>query len=212
MATRKKVFIKIILLGESGVGKTSLMDQYVNRKFSSQYKATIGADFLTKEVMIEEKLVTLQIWDTAGQERFQSLGSPFYRGADACILVYDITSERSFEKFSNWRNEFFSQSHPPDAENFSFVVIGNKTDKESERRVPKASATQWCKTNSPKRPIPLYEASAKDNTMVERAFLEAAMMAVANKGNLENKEVVIPDFVVLGKSPASKPQKNNGCC
>jgi len=61
MATRKKVFIKIILLGESGVGKTSLMDQYVNRKFSSQYKATIGADFLTKEVMIEEKLVTLQV-------------------------------------------------------------------------------------------------------------------------------------------------------
>lgn len=153
----------------------------------------------------------LQIWDTAGQERFQSLGSPFYRGADACILVYDITSERSFEKLSNWRNEFFSQSHPPDAENFSFVVIGNKTDKENERRVPKASGTQWCKTNSPKRPIPLYEASAKDNTMVERAFLEAAMMAVANKGNQENKEVVIPDFVVLGKSPASKP-KPAGCC
>ena len=153
----------------------------------------------------------LQIWDTAGQERFQSLGSPFYRGADACILVYDITSERSFEKLSNWRNEFFSQSHPPDAENFSFVVIGNKTDKENERRVPKASATQWCKTNSPKRPIPLYEASAKDNTMVERAFLEAAMMAVANKGNQENKEVVIPDFVVLGKAPASKP-KPAGCC
>jgi Ras-related protein Rab-7A len=210
-STRKKVLLKIILLGESGVGKTSLMDQYVNRKFSSAYKATIGADFLSKEVMIEEKLVTLQIWDTAGQERFQSLGSPFYRGADACILVYDITSERSFEKLSNWRNEFFSQSHIPDAENFPFVVIGNKTDKENERRVPKASATQWCKTNSPKRPIPLYEASAKDNTMVERAFLEAAMMAVANKGNLENKEVVIPDFVVLGKTPA-QPKKSSGCC
>jgi len=71
---RKKVLLKVIILGESGVGKTALMNQYVNKRFSSSYKATIGADFLTKEVMIGDKLITLQIWDTAGQERFQSLG------------------------------------------------------------------------------------------------------------------------------------------
>jgi Ras-related protein Rab-7A len=209
-ATRKKVLLKIILLGESGVGKTSLMDQYVNRKFSSQYKATIGADFLTKEVMIDEKLVTLQIWDTAGQERFQSLGVAFYRGADACILVYDITSDKSFDKLSNWRNEFLSQAHPSDPENFSFVVIGNKVDKESDRRVSKANASQWCKTLSSKRAIPNYEASAKNNTMVERAFLEAAQMAVQNREQ-ENKEVIIPDFVVLGKQN-TKPKESGGCC
>ena len=87
MAHRQKVLLKVIVLGDSGVGKTSLMNQYVNRKFTNQYKATIGADFLTKEVMIEDKLVTMQIWDTAGQERFQSLGVAFYRGADACVLV-----------------------------------------------------------------------------------------------------------------------------
>jgi Ras-related protein Rab-7A len=93
------------------------MNQYVNKRFSSQYKATIGADFLTKEVMIDDKLVTLQIvsllwmpsvvltvfkWDTAGQERFQSLGVAFYRGADACILVYDITAEKSFEQLNRY--------------------------------------------------------------------------------------------------------------
>ena len=71
MASRKKVLLKVIILGDSGVGKTSLMNQYVNKRFTSQYKATIGADFLPKEVMIDDKLVTLQIWDTAGQERFQ---------------------------------------------------------------------------------------------------------------------------------------------
>ncbi|RHZ39743.1 hypothetical protein DYB26_007868 [Aphanomyces astaci] len=74
MAHRKKVLLKVIILGDSGVGKTSLMNQYVNQKFTNQYKATIGADFLTKEIMSDEKLVTMQIWDTAGQERFQSLG------------------------------------------------------------------------------------------------------------------------------------------
>lgn len=86
MATRKKVLLKVIILGDSGVGKTSLMNQYVNKKFSNQYKATIGADFLTKEVIVDDRIVTMQIWDTAGQERFQSLGVAFYRGADCCVL------------------------------------------------------------------------------------------------------------------------------
>ena len=72
------------------------MQQFVNKKFDKKYKATIGADFLTKELMLEDHLVTLQIWDTAGQERFQSLGMAFYRGADACVIVYDITQRKSF--------------------------------------------------------------------------------------------------------------------
>lgn len=156
------------------------MNQYVNKKFSTQYKATIGADFLTKEVMIDDKLVTLQvrdvqiqrdidvitdlvdkisqfhtsssttllsinniihhhhyhhhfsasqIWDTAGQERFQSLGVAFYRGADACILVHDITNEKSFEQLNSWRDEFLTQANPKDPENFSFVVIGDSSGK-----------------------------------------------------------------------------------
>lgn len=108
MAHRQKVLLKVIVLGDSGVGKTSLMNQYVNRKFTNQYKATIGADFLTKEVMIEDKLVTMQIWDTAGQERFQSLGVAFYRGADACVLVYDVTNEKSFRQLDSWREGVFS--------------------------------------------------------------------------------------------------------
>ena len=87
------------------MGKTSLMNQYVNKKFSSQYKATIGADFLTKEVVVDERLVTMQIWDTAGQERFQSLGVAFYRGADACVLVYDLTNLKSFDNCESWSAE-----------------------------------------------------------------------------------------------------------
>ena len=92
------------------VGKTSLMNQYVQKKFTKEYKATIGADFLTKEIEVEDKKVTMQIWDTAGQERFQSLGSAFYRGADCCVLVFDVNNAKSFEDLDNWRDEFIIQA------------------------------------------------------------------------------------------------------
>uniref|UniRef100_A0A0E0C6Z8 Uncharacterized protein n=1 Tax=Oryza meridionalis TaxID=40149 RepID=A0A0E0C6Z8_9ORYZ len=108
--SRRRTLLKVIVLGDSGVGKTSLMNQYVHKKFSQQYKATIGADFVTKEVLIEDRLVTLQIWDTAGQERFQSLGVAFYRGADCCVLVYDVNSNRSFDTLNTWHDEFLNQS------------------------------------------------------------------------------------------------------
>jgi Ras-related protein Rab-7A len=101
-----KKLLKVIILGDSGVGKTSLMNQFVNRKFNSQYKATIGADFLTKEISLTNTQVTMQIWDTAGQERFQSLGVAFYRGADCCVLVYDTCNLKSFETLDSWRDEF----------------------------------------------------------------------------------------------------------
>jgi hypothetical protein len=111
----------------SSVGKTSLMNQYVNRKFSKQYKATIGADFLTKEVQVDDRLVTMQIWDTAGQERFQSLGVAFYRGADCCVLVHDVNTAKTFENLENWRDEFLIQASPNDPDNFPFVVLGEYT-------------------------------------------------------------------------------------
>jgi len=205
---RKKKLLKIIILGDSGVGKSSLMNQYVNKKFSSQYKATIGADFLTKEVTIEDKLVTLQIWDTAGQERFQSLGVAFYRGADACLLVYDITNEQSFDQLNSWRNGFLNQANPKDPDNFPFVIIGNKIDRESERKVPKAKATQWCKSKGPK-PIPNFETSAKEAVKVDAAFLEAVQMALSNEPT--ESDVFIPDRINLTRAPVNV-KKNNGCC
>merc|ERR1712130_429684 len=160
MSGRKKVLLKVIILGDSGVGKTSLMNQYVNKKFSNQYKATIGADFLTKEVMVDERLVTMQIWDTAGQERFQSLGVAFYRGADCCVLVFDVNIAKTFENLDLWRDEFLIQAAPRDPENFPFVVIGNKIDVDggSSRVVSKKKATTWCQS---KGDVPYFETSAK---------------------------------------------------
>ena len=205
MSHRKKVLLKVIILGDSGVGKTSLMNQFVNKKFSNQYKATIGADFLTKEIMIDDKLVTMQIWDTAGQERFQSLGVAFYRGADACVLVYDITDAKTFDNLDSWRDEFLIQAGPRDPENFPFLVLGNMVDKEAQRRVQKTRAEEWC-ANKASKPIPHYETSAKEAINVEQAFHVIAKEAQANARDDEElnfKPIVVDD---------APPPKKGGCC
>jgi len=203
MSSRKKVLLKVIILGDSGVGKTSLMNQYVNKKFSSQYKATIGADFLTKEVVVDERLVTMQIWDTAGQERFQSLGVAFYRGADACVLVYDLTNLKSFDNCESWRDEFLIQAGPRDPENFPFVVLGNKSDLEN-RQVAFKRAQTWCTS---KGNIPCFETSAKDNTNVEQAFMEIAKNAL--KAESEEEQVEIPSIINVGDT---KPAGGGDAC
>ncbi|EEA06985.1 Rab7 GTPase protein, putative [Cryptosporidium muris RN66] len=177
-SNRKRVLLKVIILGDSGVGKTSLMNQYVNKKFSMQYKATIGADFLTKDIVIDNKLVTLQIWDTAGQERFQSLGVAFYRGADCCALVYDMTNPKSFDGLEAWREEFLIQAAPKDPNCFPFVVIGNKLDLDQKsRKVSSQRALAWCKGKH----IQYFETSAKNATNVDEAFEEIGRRALSRE-------------------------------
>ncbi|ODV89030.1 hypothetical protein CANCADRAFT_32418 [Tortispora caseinolytica NRRL Y-17796] len=179
MSSKRKVLLKIIILGDSGVGKTSLMQQFVNKKFSNQYKATIGADFLTKEVIVDDRMVTMQLWDTAGQERFQSLGVAFYRGADCCVLVYDVNNTKSFENLDSWRDEFLIQASPRDPENFPFVVLGNKIDiEESKRTIPQRRALSFCQS---KGNIPYFETSAKEAINVEQAFEVIARNALAQE-------------------------------
>ncbi|KAL9106586.1 MAG: hypothetical protein Q9227_008432 [Pyrenula ochraceoflavens] len=183
MASRKKVLLKVIILGDSGVGKTSLMNQYVNKKFSTSYKATIGADFLTKEVLVDDRLVTMQLWDTAGQERFQSLGVAFYRGADCCVLVYDVNNSKSFETLDSWRDEFLIQASPRDPESFPFVVLGNKIDVEdSKRMISSKRAMTFCQN---KGDIPYFETSAKEAVNVEQAFEIIARNALNQEENEE---------------------------
>ena len=150
------------------------MNQYVNRRFHEGYKSKIGADFSTKEEMVDDTQVTLQIWDTAGQERFRSLGSVFYRGADCCAIVYDITDAKSFASLASWKKEFLSHSSV-DPEHFPFVVLGNKCDNEKMREVSTAEAQEWCKVNGD---ILFYETSAKDDISVTEAFQAIAKQAL----------------------------------
>ncbi|KAJ7900086.1 small GTPase superfamily [Mycena olivaceomarginata] len=167
---------RVIILGDSGfcVGKTSLMNQY--------YKATIGADLcLTTEVMVDDRLVTMQVphqsyGDTAGKRAFPVSGCGFYRGADCCVLVYDVNSAKSFETLDSWRDEFLIQASPHDPENFPFVVLGNKIDvEENKRQVTQKRAMTWCQS---KGNIPYFETSAKEAINVEQAFQTVAKNAL----------------------------------
>ncbi|KAL1926498.1 hypothetical protein VTP01DRAFT_5827 [Rhizomucor pusillus] len=203
---RKKVLLKVIILGDSGVGKTSLMNQYVNKKFSSQYKATIGADFLTKEVLVDDRLVTMQIWDTAGQERFQSLGVAFYRGADCCVLTYDVNNSRSFESLDQWRDEFLVQASPRDPESFPFVLLGNKIDvEESRRMVSQKRAMAWCQS---KGNVPYFETSAKEAINVEQAFQTIAKNALSRETDVD---IDFPDTVHISNNGRQTPEPGCAC-
>ena len=106
----------------------------VSNEFQANKEPTIGAAFLTQKCRLEDRVLRYEIWDTAGQERFQSLGVAFYRGADCCVLVYDVNSSKSFETLDSWRDEFLIQASPHDPENFPFVVLGNKIDVEENKR------------------------------------------------------------------------------
>ncbi|XP_018409443.1 PREDICTED: ras-related protein Rab-7a [Nanorana parkeri] len=207
MTSRKKVLLKVIILGDSGVGKTSLMNQYVNKKFTNQYKATIGADFLTKEVMVDDRLVTMQIWDTAGQERFQSLGVAFYRGADCCVLVFDVTAPNTFKTLDSWRDEFLIQASPRDPENFPFVVLGNKIDLEN-RQVTTKRAQVWCHS---KNNIPYFETSAKEAINVEQAFQTIARNALKQETEVELYNE-FPEPIKLDKNDRSKGSAESCSC
>ncbi|KAH9618064.1 hypothetical protein KSS87_000608 [Heliosperma pusillum] len=177
--------------------------RFVNHKFSNQYKATIGADFLTKEVQIDDRLFTLQIWDTAGQERFQSLGVAFYRGADCCVLVHDVNVMKSFDNLNRWREEFLLQASPHDPENFPFVVLGNKVDVDggNSRVVSAKKAKAWCAS---KGNIPYFETSAKDGVNVEAAFQCIAKNATKNE---PEEDIYLPDIVDM----AGQQQRSSGC-
>lgn len=201
MSFRKRALFKIIVLGDSGVGKTSLVAQYVHKRFSSQYKATIGADFVTKELQVDDRLVTLQIWDTAGQERFQSLGVAFYRGADCCVLVYDVNVLKSFDNLDNWHNEFLNQASPIQAETFPFMLLGNKIDVDggNSRVVSELKATTWCKSKG----IPYFETSAKEDYCIDTAFLSIARTALKNQPEQEMYFLGLPEDV-----PESEPSRS----
>lgn len=175
----QKLFFKIIILGDSSVGKTSLMRRYFNNEFTNQYKATIGADFLSREVYVNNRCVTVQLWDTAGQERFQSLGTAFYRGADAVVIVYDVCNRRSFENVEVWRDEFLIQTSAFDP---IFMVLGNKADSDAEKIVvSKAMIDRFQKNNT----IPHYETSAKSNINVQQSF-EDLIKRIIVKHDIQN--------------------------
>ena len=121
---------KILVIGESSVGKTCLLLRYTEDTFNASHLATIGIDFKLKELMIDDKLIKLQIWDTAGQDRYKSITKTYYKGSQGIVLVYDVTSMDTFEKIQHWIKQIENNA----SRNVKKVLVGNKCDKE-ERQV-----------------------------------------------------------------------------
>lgn len=203
---QQKLLLKVVILGDSNVGKTSLMNQFVSKKFSRIHKATIGADFLIKEFEADDYLITMQIWDTAGQERFQSLGAQFYRGADACMFVFDLTNGKSLESLITWREEFLAHSNPQDGDDFPCIVMGNKYDLFDEREVTNRQMAEVCH----RMKVDSLEVSAKDGTNVEEAFQQVARKVIKRAHQSKRELDYSRKFSVLAHDENETEKKK--CC
>lgn len=200
----KPAFLKVVLLGDGGVGKSSLIQRFVSNKYDPSLFHTIGVEFLNRDLEVDGSRYTLQIWDTAGQERFKSLRTPFYRGTDCCLLTYAIDDAQSFQNIAMWKKEFLYYADVKDPETFPFVVLGNKSDLLSERKVGSDEARIWCEQNGK---LPHYETSAKDAINVDIAFA-AAIRRVAGLNQQIGNNMKSQDFTVDLKSNS----KSGGCC
>ena len=152
---------KLVLIGDSGVGKSCLLLRFADDAFTDSYISTIGVDFRFRTVQIGEKYVKLQIWDTAGQERFRTITSAYYRGADGIIMVYDVCSEESFDHVQDWLQEVNRYA----SEGTCKLLIGNKND-----RSDKVVSADKGKAFADSLGIPFLETSAKTASNVEAAF------------------------------------------
>lgn len=211
---KRRKALKVIVIGDASVGKTSLTHRHVQKIFSSNYRATIGADFLSKHIMHNNEDYSLQIWDTAGQERFRAIGSAFYRGSDCCMIVFDMTNRTSFDNLRMWRDFFIEDGWVKDPENFPFVIVGNKSDEEEKREVSREEAENWCQEMGN---YSYFETSAKLDEGVDEAFTEVARQALERFCNFTSQDA---QFVEEGDSEIElkrKPKRDKatdkkGCC
>ncbi|CAI5662248.1 unnamed protein product [Oreochromis niloticus] len=163
MAKKYDFLFKLLLIGDSGVGKTCLIIRFAEDNFNSTYISTIGIDFKVKTIEVDGKKVKLQVWDTAGQERFKTITTAYYRGAMGIILVYDITDEKSFENIQNWMKSIKENA----SAGVSRMLLGNKCDIEAKRKVSKETGEKLAKDHG----IRFFETSAKSSINVEETYI-----------------------------------------
>uniref|UniRef100_A0A8C6DGM8 small monomeric GTPase n=1 Tax=Moschus moschiferus TaxID=68415 RepID=A0A8C6DGM8_MOSMO len=192
---------KLLLIGDSGVGKSCLLLRFADDTYTESYISTIGVDFKIRTIELDGKTIKLQIWDTAGQERFRTITSSYYRGAHGIIVVYDVTDQESYANVKQWLQEIDRYA----SENVNKLLVGNKSDLTTKKVVDNTTAKEFADSLG----IPFLETSAKNATNVEQAFMTMAA---------EIKKRMGPGAASGGERPNLKidstpvKQAGGGCC
>ncbi|GAC76609.1 M-phase inducer phosphatase [Moesziomyces antarcticus T-34] len=202
---------KVVLIGDSGTGKSNLLSRFTRNEFSLESKSTIGVEFATRSISVDGKTVKAQIWDTAGQERYRAITSAYYRGAVGALLVYDIAKHPTYVNVSRWLKELRDHADS----NIVIMLVGNKSDLRHLRAVPTDEAKAFAAENN----LSFIETSALDASNVEQAFqniLTEIYRIVSNKALQSSDDVIKPSggetITVQPSADDGGATKKNGCC
>ena len=181
-----EITLQILLLGDTTVGKTSILLKYTDGYFPTIYVSTIGVEYKAKKLNINGNAINLQVWDTAGQERFKSITRNYLKGADGILFVYDITQKKTFDNLKSWIRDSEESN-----QNFKKVIIGNKIDRENERKVPKESLKKFCD----ERKLKGFETSAKFGENIDESFEALVKMIIGEK----TKDELVKAYTMTAK-------------
>jgi len=190
---------KILMLGDSGSGKTSILIRYTNDTFTPTFITTIGIDFKIKTIKIEDKILKLQIWDTAGQERFRSITESYYRGAYAIVLLYDVTNRNTFLNIKNWMESISKNV----SSKTKVVLVGNKIDVDKSLITV---STEEGKELSKQYKIPFFECSARKDINIKEIFETIARQLYDSRIDIQ------PIGIKIQPSPIPNPTIKKRCC
>ncbi|ORY64419.1 P-loop containing nucleoside triphosphate hydrolase protein [Pseudomassariella vexata] len=202
LSTRYDYLFKLLLIGDSGVGKSCLLLRFADDTYTESYISTIGVDFKIRTIELDGKTVKLQIWDTAGQERFRTITSSYYRGAHGICVVYDVTDMDSFNNVKQWLQEIDRYA----TEGVNKLLVGNKSDMSDKKVVEYTVAKEFADSLG----IPFLETSAKNASNVEQAFLTMARQIKERMGSQATTNTKPGVQVGPGHSVASS--SSGGCC
>ena len=208
--TNYELLYKVIIIGDTNVGKSNILTRYLKDEFSSNTKSTVGVELGIKFLKIKNIKAKIQIWDTAGQERYKAITSSYFKGSNGCFIVYDITNEASFDNVEKWYEQIQSET----SKEIPIVLVGNKCDLEDERKVPIEKGKEKAQNLN----CAFFETSALKKINIDKIF-EELVNTIYEKTANKNEDDINIEFIKEDKAvnlneanDENKDNKKGGCC